>query len=316
MITCRRYDPVKIVNYFEFVPYITTMTELYNAGSLYRGYDPDRPETFATCYDQEVYRYYLERGKMSHSAHEVLARAAHDHNIMMHLLALLECYDRKKVVGVMGGSAMMRNDPVYKDIVNISRKLTQNGTLMASGGGSGAMEATSLGGFMASRTEEEVNDAIRILAQHPTPSSEGYFAASYEVLRKYPHDHMHECLSIPTWLYGHEPTAPFATHIAKFFDNSIREDILLTVTYGGIIFTPGSAGTMQEVFQEAVQNHYLTLGMASPMVFLDKKFWTEEFPVYPLLKELSDKGKYKNMLLSITDSPDEAVEIIQRFQNA
>ena len=60
-------------------------------------------------------------------------------------------------------------------------------------------------------------------------------------------------LGIPTWLYGHEPSTPFATHIAKYFVNSVREDTILTVAYGGIIFTPGSAGTLQEIFQEAVQ---------------------------------------------------------------
>ena len=30
-------------------------------------------------------------------------------------------------------------------------------------------------------------------------------------------------LGIPTWLYGHEPTTPFARVIAKYFQNSIRE---------------------------------------------------------------------------------------------
>src|SRR5690625_6267727 len=68
----------------------------------------------------------------------------------------------------------------------------------------------------------------------------------------------------------------------KYFTNSIREEGLLALAKGGVIFTPGSAGTSQEVFQEVTQNHYLTLGIASPMIFFDSHFWTEEWPVYPV----------------------------------
>ena len=121
-------------------------------------------------------------------------------------------------------------------------------------------------------------------------------------------------LGVPTWLYGHEPSTPFATHIAKFFENSLREDSILTMAFGGIIFTPGSAGTMQEIFQDAVQNHYLSFGISSPMVFMGEKYWTEEMPVYPLLQQLMAAGKYKNLLLSITDDTEQIEKELKRFQ--
>ena len=74
-----------------------------------------------------------------------------------------------------------------------------------------------------------------------------------------------QSLSIPTWHYGHEPTSPFATHIAKLFQNSIREDGLLTIARQGIVFTRGSAGTLQEVFQDAQQNFYASAsGLLQP----------------------------------------------------
>jgi len=120
-------------------------------------------------------------------------------------------------------------------------------------------------------------------------------------------------LGIPTWLYGHEPSTPFATHIAKFFENSIREDNILTLSFAGTVYAPGSAGTLQEIFQEAVQNHYLTYGFASPMTFLGKRFWTEEIPVYPLLENLMKTGKYKNLLLTLTDDIDDIVTTLQQF---
>ena len=50
-------------------------------------------------------------------------------------------------------------------------------------------------------------------------------------------------LAVPTWFYGHEPSNLFASHIAKYFSNSIREDTLLAVALYGIVFAPGSAGT-------------------------------------------------------------------------
>ena len=109
-------------------------------------------------------------------------------------------------------------------------------------------------------------------------------------------------LGVPTWLYGHEPATPFATHIAKFFDNSIREDTILNITRGGLIYTPGSAGTVQEIFQAAVPNHYKTYGYSSLMVFLGVDFWRKEMPVYPLIEHLVETGKYNGLRISITDN--------------
>ena len=133
------------------------------------------------------------------------------------------------------------------------------------------------------------------------------------MIRKFPQSD-YVSLGIPTWLYGHEPSTPFATHIAKYFVNSVREDTILTVAFGGIIYTPGSAGTLQEVFQNAVQDHYLSFGFASPMVFLGKEYWSEDVPVYPLMQHLMETGRYKNLLLTLTDDPMEIVQVLKDFQ--
>ena len=134
-------------------------------------------------------------------------------------------------------------------------------------------------------------------------------------MRQYPQDN-YKSLGVPTWLYGHEPATPFATHIAKYFDNSIREDGILTIAKGGIVYTPGSAGTMQEIFQDATQNHYESFGYASPMIFMGKDFWTDEIPVYPLLQSLMKKGRYRNLILTLTDDEDEMVEALRQFRHA
>ena len=49
-------------------------------------------------------------------------------------------------------------------------------------------------------------------------------------------------LGIPTWHYGFEPPTPFASHVGNYFQNSVREDGLVSVARGGIIFAPGAAG--------------------------------------------------------------------------
>ena len=71
---------------------------------------------------------------------------------------------------------------------------------------------------------------------------------------------------------------------------------------------------MQEIFQDAVQNHYLSFGFSSPMIFLGKEFWTEEMPVYSLLDSLMQSGKYKNLLLNVTDDSDEIIAELMRFR--
>src|SRR5690606_25642084 len=83
--------------------------------------------------------------------------------------------------------------------------------------------------------------------------SKNYIVQSKKVLELYPNGG--ENLAIPTWFYGHEPTNLFASYIAKYFSNSIREDTLLASCLYGVIFAPGSAGTTQEILQGAAQNH-------------------------------------------------------------
>ena len=217
------------------------------------------------------------------------------------------------VVGIMGGHAKRRDEPDYRQIVFLSQKLTEMGRLMVTGGGPGSMDATHLGAWMAGRSEAETNEAIDMLSPSPTFRDEGWLRRSFEVMERFPLQSEYRSLAIPTWYYGHEPTTPFATDIAKYFDNSIREDGVVTVAKGGIIYTPGSAGTMQEIFQDAAQNHYESVGYASPMIFMGKEYFSNYIPAYALLKDLSDRGIYKNMILTISDDNDEIIEALVKF---
>lgn len=301
-----------LVDYLREVPFNVTPPGLYCAPSLYGEMMKDCQCKY--CYDMEVYQHFLSKGKHTDDEMEMLARALHDFAIGHYLDEFLNGYDPRQVVGVMGGHGVLRTSAEYRQVVELSKELTERDTLMVTGGGPGVMEATHLGAWMAGRPMAEVDEALKILSEAPGFKDEGWLQTAFEVIRRYPQERYHS-LGIPTWLYGHEPSAAFATDIAKYFDNSIRENTILTVAFGGIVFTPGSAGTMQEVFQEAVQNHYLSFGYASPMVFLGRKFWTEDIPVYPFLEQMMQEGRYKNLQLKLTDSSHEVVEELLRFRS-
>ena len=286
--------------------------ELYTAESLYKGYQLGEPESYKNCYDSIVYQHYLQKGKNSRDIKETLARTLHDHAIGDAMYDFLDQYKEKQVIGIMGGHSLLRTDEAYLKVVQISKELTEKGYLMISGGGPGAMEATHLGAWMAGREENELQQALKLLCEAPSFKKPKWLDTAFQVRELFPQE-KYKSLGVPTWLYGHEPSTPFATHIAKLFENALREDDILTIAMGGIIYAPGSAGTMQEIFQDAVQNHYLSFGYASPMIFLDKTYWTEEMPVYPLLQHLLKKGKYKNLILSITDNKEEVINSIMEF---
>ncbi len=282
---------------------------LYTAKSLYDGFVPGDPESFSRTFDAQVYADYREAGEHADDMRIMLARTLHDHSIYDAMRDVLRRYQPQDVIGIMGGHGLKRADEGFAKIVQISKRLTEKGKLMVSGGGPGAMEATHLGAWMAGRSAEEVEDAIDILIQGKEKDPYKWLESAYAVMEKYPQDSF-ESLSIPTWLYGHEPSTPFATHIAKFFTNSVREDMILSVTLGGIIFTPGSAGTMQEIFQSAAKIHYDSDGIVGPMIFMGRDFFERIIPVYPFLKDLSERGKYSNFRLYISDKAEEVIDFV------
>lgn len=302
-----------LVAYLRRVPFDIAPKRLYDGYSLYKGYAPSDDKSFESCFDSVVYKHFLDEGKMTTAVEELLARVLHDHSVHVAMHDFFKQHDSRCCVGVMGGHALTRDNEMYRTIVILSKRLTELGFYMISGGGPGAMEATHLGAWMAGRTMKETDDALATLSHAIDFNDSQWLSTAFKVMEKYPQS-QYVSLGVPTWLYGHEPSTPFATHIAKFFENSLRENNILTLAYGGIIYAPGSAGTMQEIFQEAVQNHYLSFGFSSPMIFFGKKFWSEEMPAYPLLKGLMETGKYKNLRLTLTDDSNQAVRVLQDFR--
>ena len=297
-------------------PYNPFRSSLYKADELYTGFDITNPDSYKNTPDHLIYKHYLETGKYNPaSIYESLCRRLHDHAITDALTDRLESIDQKKLVAIMGGHSLSRIDEDYKKAALISKHLSEKGYLMLSGGGPGAMEATHLGAWLADRPDEDLDRAIDVLKPAPLYNDEMWLSTAFEVMKKFlPVKKERIDIGIPTWLYGHEPATPFAANIAKYFANSVREEGLLALAFGGIVYCPGSAGTIQEIFQDATQNHYGSYGIISPMVFLNKKFWNETKPVFPLLEKLS-KGKEYHDLLYISDDIKKIESFIVDFSS-
>jgi predicted Rossmann-fold nucleotide-binding protein len=143
-------------------------------------------------------------------------------------------------------------------------------------------------------------------AGSPVCDQAGYMRVADEIRRRFAPGSA--SLAIPTWVFPGEPISQFASHIAKYFSNSIREDGMLAVATAGIVFAPGGAGTWQEIFQDAAQNAYRLFGR-SPMVFLDRHHYCEETGLYPVLQRRAERLGFAD-LLSVGDELD---EILGRF---
>ncbi|WP_156761031.1 LOG family protein [Microbacterium karelineae] len=235
----------------------------------------------------------------------LLARTLHDDGVDTALRAWVA---RRGLVGVMGGHALQRDEDGFRDAAHLGRALGAFATV-ATGGGPGAMEAANLGARLADRGEDELEGALDELALTPSfhPSIDAWAAAARAVTDLVP-DPV-DSLGVPTWHYGHEPPNLFATAIAKYFRNALREAVLLEICDRGIVFLPGAGGTVQEVFQDACENYYATDEAIAPMVLVGRSYWTDTLPVWPLLTALAE-GRGMESRVHLVDSVDEAAAVI------
>lgn len=275
------------------VPLDVYRAGLYTAADLY-----DAPR-YADSLDARAYAWSQQRGGPDDS----LAKALHDHAIDEALTAWVA---GRRLVGVMGGHALQRGQAGYADAARLGRLLGAGGLTVATGGGPGAMEAANLGARLSGRPEAELDAALARLAGVASyrPSVQAWAEVALEVAAG---PDPVETLGIPTWHYGHEPPGVFATAIAKYFRNATRESILLEVCDAGIVFLPGAAGTVQEVFQDACENYYADESSVAPMVLVGRHHWTEELPAWPLLESLA---RGRTMPVALVDSVEEAAAVV------
>jgi predicted Rossmann-fold nucleotide-binding protein len=319
----------------EGLPFQPIRNTVYSAEELFAGYRPSVVGSYGSTMDFRTYQWFVKTGRSTPiDPYAAMMRALHDSSVTLDVGHVIR--DRR-VIGIMGGHQLPRDSAAYRSIAELGRDLARRDMLVCTGGGPGAMEAGHLGAALSAHPDHELEAAISALRAMPnmptlidivgpdgTPDpklvaiAHDWFAPAWEMSRAIVDPVA--SISIPTWHYGHEPTTPFATHIAKLFQNSIREDGLLTIARQGIVFTQGSAGTLHEVFQDAEQNFYATNGaLFSPMIFLDTDYWTKTLPVHQLVSALfatADPAVVTafEKLVLVTDDIQEAAEHLDAFE--
>ncbi|SCE85774.1 LOG family protein [Micromonospora mirobrigensis] len=318
-----------VVPPFSGLPYPTQPSHLYSADDLAAGFADGG---FAGMYDTRVYEHFRAHGGALPDVREALGQRLHDHGVDNALAdatrAWLDAHGPQSVVGVMGGHAVPRGSAAYRMAAVLGWELARADRLVVTGGGPGVMEAANLGAFLSAWPADELTAAIDLLATAPDfTDHDRYTEVALRVRTRYaagptlpaqrpaPADTgwaRSGGLAIPTWLYGHEPANLFAGRIAKYFSNAIREDTILRLARGGIVFAPGKAGTVQEVFQAATKTYYGTDGASGAYVFLDRAYWTDELPVEALLRPLLAASPFGDLSSTVllTDDVREAVGVL------
>ena len=289
------------------LPYQPLRRHLYTWRELMEGYSPEEDNSR----DLAIYRHF-KNGQDCPSINEALWQRLHDFSMDEGLRRLLdfgpEGLPRQRAVGVMGGHGIGRDTEDYRRVVRTTKLLAEAGYFVMSGGGPGIMEAANLGAYLRGVSADDLAWVLDTLAAAPHYRDAGFQPAALAVLDRFPDGA--ESLAIPTWFYGHEPSNLFATYIAKYFSNSIREDTLLALATYGILYARGSAGTTQEIFMDAAQNHYVTFDFISPMVFLGRDRYAEETQLYATLRQLAE-GRAYAAYLTLTDEPEEVVAFLR-----
>ncbi len=308
------------------LPYQPIPQKLYTAADLFQGFRPAEPATWTQTPDFVIYRHFVSEGRTApRNPYMGMMQALHDNAIMEATVAYIEGH---RMVAIIGDHAMSRDSAAYRNAALLGRRLTRSGFLICTGGGPGAMEAGHLGAALARGDDSDLDEALARLSIYPVvpvlekivdaagtvdaelvAAASAWFAPSFELANSF--HSPGESLAIPTWHYGHEPPTPFATHIAKYFENSVREEGLLAIARDGLICMEGKAGTIQEIFQDSAQNYYRSFGRFSPVVLFGEEYWTKTYPVVPVLQSMFGNDFAEYML--VTDSVDAAADFIEKF---
>jgi predicted Rossmann-fold nucleotide-binding protein len=241
---------------------------LYTVDELMAGYESDAP---MESLDARLAAHVKACGAPPEDVDEAIAQVVHDQGIDQAMRAYVAASvgEGRHVVGVMGGASTPRDAPAYRLAAATAKAVSEAGFLVATGGGLGIMEAGNLGAYFAGRPDDELHAAIDDLGRCPVyQGHEAQYVDSARLVTASRHAGA-PSLAVATWRFDDEPISQFATHVAKLFQNSVREDGLLSIADAGVAYFEGGFGTVREIFQDLAQNSATEPVHQMAMVFVD-----------------------------------------------
>ncbi|WP_405709636.1 MULTISPECIES: Rossmann fold nucleotide-binding protein [unclassified Streptomyces] len=228
--------------------------------------------------------------------------------------ALHEYVAGKRIVGIMGGHSLMRGTDGFADAARLGRTLARGGLVVGTEGGPGAMEAANLGAYLADADDEVLDKALGILAAVPDVEAAvtDWARSAFEVRGLHPAGvHSTASLGVAPWtnVYGEDPANAFVTVMAKFLTRTLEDFGVLGLANAGLVFLPGAAGTVQEIFEAAMPSYY-TDGPIRPIILVGKEHWTAKLPAWDLLDALG-KGRRLGARISLVDDVESAAVLLR-----
>ncbi|HEX5617486.1 MAG TPA: hypothetical protein VFX51_03655 [Solirubrobacteraceae bacterium] len=278
---------------------------LYTVEELMAGYRSDAP---MESLDARLAAHVKACGVPPADVDEAIAQVVHDQGVDQAMRAFVA---RRDVAGVMGGASTPRDAPAYRLAAQTAKALSEAGLLVATGGGLGIMEAGNLGAYFAGQEDDQLQAAIDELSGCPVywGHEAEYIDSARQIAARLPAGA--PSLAVATWRYDLEPISQFATHIAKLFQNAVREDGLLTIANAGIAYFAGSFGTLQEIFQDLAQNASSAPAEQAPMVFVDSAtYGAAGSPFHLARAQAAGAAARFDDLISLADSADEVVAAV------
>ena len=178
-------------------------------------------------------------------------------------------------VSIFGSARTKPDDKYYQLAENIAKNLSDNGYGVITGGGPGIMEAANKGAYNAGGTSVGLNIELPF-EQHDNP----YIDSDKSI----------------------------------DFDYFFVRKVMFVKYSQGFVVMPGGFGTLDELF-EALTLIQTKKAEKFPVILVDKSFWQGCFEW--IKERLLENNNYISEidldLFSIVDSPDEVVDILNKF---
>jgi predicted Rossmann-fold nucleotide-binding protein len=283
---------------------------LYTVEELMAGYRSDAP---MQSLDARLAAHVKASGIPPEDVEEAIAQVVHDQGMdqAMRAYVAASLANQRQVAGVMGGASTPRDASAYRLAAETAKALSEAGFLVATGGGLGIMEAGNLGAYFAGRPSEELHAAIDELKRCPV--YRGHEARYIDTARSITARQRAgaRSLAVATWRYDSEPISQFATDIAKLFQNSVREDGLLSIADAGVVYFEGGFGTLREIFQDLAQNASAPPARQMAMVFVDTPAYGQSGSPFDLARSRSSRAIARfDDLITLADSAEAVVAAI------